>query len=364
MSVSKLPNGRWRSQIAVDGKNLSVPKLIGGPKSYGTKREAKAARAKAREALGKSQVSSVTVRGFWERWTTDPLFARPKESTNIHNQERTRAFVEKYGELPMGDVDATVVSGWLWGGKNQGTVPQLRAMWNDAMSLKAGALVDRNPFARLGISKGPGLRDQQPPTEEMVWALIGHAKDLTGPHWAAWLQLAAFTGMRPGEIDALRWERVDFDRSRIIVAEQYSSNSKSFTTPKNGKQREAPMTAPAREALLSVPQQHEFCFVNLREHHWTAGSRAYHWSTVRAAAGWKGSLYLATRHFAGWYMYELLGMPAEDVAISLGHTDGGELVRRLYGHKDRDKALTRVVEAYEQSARVKPLRLVKEDESA
>ncbi|HEX4436458.1 MAG TPA: hypothetical protein VH061_06630 [Solirubrobacteraceae bacterium] len=38
-----------------------------------------------------------TLYGFWERWTTDPLFARPKESTNIHNRERTRAFVDRYG---------------------------------------------------------------------------------------------------------------------------------------------------------------------------------------------------------------------------------------------------------------------------
>ncbi len=42
-------------------------------------------------------------------------------------------------------------------------------------------------------------------------------------------------------------------------------------------------------------------------------------------AGWSGSLYLATRHFAGWYMVNELELPSEDVAIALGHTDGGEL---------------------------------------
>ena len=44
-------------------------------------------------------------------------------------------------------------------------------------------------------------------------------------------------------------------------------------------------------------------------------------------------------------MVNMLGMPSEDVGIALGHEDGGELVRRLYGHRDKDQALDRVVAA-------------------
>jgi hypothetical protein len=39
-------------------------------------------------------------------------------------------------------------------------------------------------------------------------------------------------------------------------------------------------------------------------------------------------------------------MPSEDVAIALGHQDGGNLVRRLYGHRDKGRALDRIVGAY------------------
>jgi hypothetical protein len=101
----------------------------------------------------------------------------------------------------------------------------------------------------------------------------------------------------------------------------------------------------------------EFCFAPIRGSHWTASARAYHWKAVRAAAGWEGSLYLATRHFAGWYMVNLLELPSEDVAIALGHTDGGELVRRLYGHRDRERALDRVTAAYERTASYTQMRL-------
>lgn len=106
------------------------------------------------------------------------------------------------------------------------------------------------------------------------------------------------------------------------------------------------MTEPAREALLALSAESEFCFTSIRGAHWTASARAYHWKAVKAASGWQGSLYLATRHFAGWYMVNLLTLSSEDVAIARGHTDGGELVRRLYGHRDRSMALDRVAEAY------------------
>ena len=164
--------------------------------------------------------------------------------------------------------------------------------------------------------------------------------------------------MRPGELDALRRVNIDLERSRIRVAKQFNAATRTFTSPKNGQTREAPLTEPAREAIVSLPIEGEFCFVPIRGAHWSAASRAYHWKAVRVAAGWSGSLYLATRHFAGWYMVNELELPSEDVAIALGHTDGGELVRKLYGHRDRDRALDRVTAAYEHTARHTQMRLV------
>lgn len=66
-------------------------------------------------------------------------------------------------------------------------------MFNDAASVKAGRLIDRNPFEKLGISRGKGRRDRQPPSEQQVWEIIRHARKLASPSLAAWLQVAAFT---------------------------------------------------------------------------------------------------------------------------------------------------------------------------
>jgi integrase len=143
-------------------------------------------------------------------------------------------------------------------------------MFNDAASAKAGRVVRGNPFTRLGISRGPGRRHEQPPSEEQVWKIIRCARELATPSFAAWLQVAAFTGLRPGELDALRRVNVDLARSRIRVVEQFSAATRTFTLPKNGQRREAPLTDPAREALVSLPIEGEFCFAPIRGNHWTA----------------------------------------------------------------------------------------------
>jgi integrase len=364
MSLTQLASKRWRAQVYDHrtGKNVSVGVILGTPGvTYATKREAKAAREQARALLGQVVRQAVTVESFAERWTTDPIFERPKQSTNIHNAERVKGFVKAYGSLPLALVTDEVVAEWLAGGTRNGTVPALRAMFNDARSAKAGRLVDRNPFAELGISRGKGNAEKDPPPESLVWDLIGAARERTLPSFAAWLQVAAFTGMRPGELDGLRWSAVDFERGLIRVREQWNVGSKTFTLPKNGKKRTAVLTPPAREALLSLPRQSSsFCFLTSRNTHWTPGARAYHWNAVRAAVGYDDTLYMATRHFAGSYMTNTLGLDSEIVAIALGHEDGGELVRRLYGHRDRRAALDAVARAYE-GATVLPLRVVKEE---
>ena len=53
------------------------------------------------------------------------------------------------------------------------TVMALRAMFNDAASGKAGRLIERNPFANLGLRKTTGNARELPPDEEAMWDCSG-----------------------------------------------------------------------------------------------------------------------------------------------------------------------------------------------
>jgi hypothetical protein len=85
---------------------------------------------------------------------------------------------------------------------------------------------------------------------------------------------------------------------------------------------------------------------------------------VRAAAGLgHTTLYMATRHYFGWFATNVLELPPDVVAQQLGHKDGARLVAKLYGHLEGKVARRRIREAYDQTAQVRPLRVVREDEA-
>ena len=89
--ANQLPSGRWRGRVRDPrtGKQVAPAYVIGGPSTYTTQRAAERAEDDARDALLDLAVRGKTVGEFWQEWTTDPLWARPAESTNIHNAERT-----------------------------------------------------------------------------------------------------------------------------------------------------------------------------------------------------------------------------------------------------------------------------------
>jgi integrase len=349
---TQLPSGRWRPRVRNPrtGKQINPRDVIGGPDTYATREAAVAAEDEARRLLRSNARLGTTLREFWNDWTSDPLWLRPAASTNITNRACTYKFVDEYGDLPIRAIGDEHVAAWLKGGRNVGTVPALRAFFNDAMSAPAGRLVDRNPFAKLGLRSSRGRRDTQPPSQVEIARFVALADELTPPSFAAFLYSAVYEGMRPGELDALAWEQLDFQAGTILVDRQWNAIERAFTLPKHGFVRTIALTDPVRERLLSLPRESEYVFTTLRGSHYRPSSRSHHWNRVRCAIGLGNvDLYTATRHYFGWYAWNVLELDSRDIALHFGHQDGGELVRKLYGHPDARLARERVREAFRQA---------------
>lgn len=80
---------------------------------------------------------------------------------------------------------------------------------------------------------------------------------------------SAYTGLRMGEILALRWEDVDFEHKSIHVDENYTY--RTLGTPKSGKGRTVPMVPAVAQALADLSlrgwftKPDDLVFVSLRE---------------------------------------------------------------------------------------------------
>ncbi len=67
---------------------------------------------------------------------------------------------------------------------------------------------------------------------------------------------AAFTGLRLGELIALRWRDVDFAGSLVRVRASWSVGA--LTTPKSGKVRSVPLAPEVAQALARLSQRELF----------------------------------------------------------------------------------------------------------
>ena len=104
-----------------------------------------------------------------------------------------------------------------------------------------------NPVASVDRFRVRSSGDIQVFSPEEVWALVRAAKSEAD---AAIFLTAAFTGLRRGEVLALRWRDVDFAGSTIRVRASYAAGK--LTTPKSGKVRAVPMAPDVASALAKL----------------------------------------------------------------------------------------------------------------
>lgn len=88
---------------------------------------------------------------------------------------------------------------------------------------------------------------------EEVWALVRAA---ASEQDAAIFLTAAFTGLRMGELLALRWRDVDFAGQTVRVRVSYYAGQ--LTTPKSGKVRAVPMAPDVASALAQLGRREDW----------------------------------------------------------------------------------------------------------
>jgi len=170
-----------------------------------------------------------TVRELAERWyaTTVTLKAKTREDYRslLHNH-----VLPAFGERAVASLDTLAVRGWLAGLVSGGLSPSrakhayyvLYAVLEAA--IQASALV-RNPAA--------GVRAPRSHSREMHFLSAAEVERLAEaivPPYGVLVRFAAYTGLRAGEIAALRVKRLDLLRGTVRVVEAASEVSGRLIT--------------------------------------------------------------------------------------------------------------------------------------
>ena len=160
-----------------------------------------------------------------------------------------------FGAMALEDVTSEQVEQWLAGmGRKastrtkalvllQGIFQRARKVYG--LTINPASDVERPPLKRSG--------DIEVFSPEEVWAL---ARAASSEQDGAIFLTAAFTGLRAGELLALRWRDVDFAGSVVRVRASYAGGA--LTTPKSGKVRSVPLAPEVATALAKLSHRYRF----------------------------------------------------------------------------------------------------------
>ena len=183
---------------------------------------------------------------------------------------------------------------------------------------------------------------------EEVWGLVRAAEDERD---AAIFLTAAFTGLRMGELRALRWRDVDFPRSVIRVRASYAAGEVSV--PKSGKVRSVPMVDEVAAQLARLSERPEMTGDDDLVFAESWGDwldddrlRIRYDRTIRAA-GLRRLRFHDLRHTFG--SLAITKADIVEVQAWMGHADIQTTMRYLH-YRDRGQAAERLAEAFQVEA--------------
>lgn len=159
---------------------------------------------------------------------------------------------------------------------------------------------------------------------------------------AAVFLMAAFTGLRQGELLALRWRDIDFAGQRVHVRRSYSHPAGREKAPKSGKVRSVPLMAELIAPLDALSRREHFTdeddlvFCSIVGEHLSHDLLRRRYYTALEAAGLRRVRFHDLRHCFG--SVAVRAFPLSDVQAMLGHAHITTTMRYVHHRPGADDA--------------------------
>ena len=215
-SIERTPNKRWRARY----RDLS-----GRSRSQTFDRKIDATRFLERTAadLQRGEWTDPALRrstfGSWsETWFETTAALKP--STRVgYRHALDRRVLPNWGDRPLGTIDRAEVRTWVAGMIEEGLSPKwvrnVVSIFSLVLELaRDGGAIRDNPARGIRLP-----RSARPEPRFLTAEEVERLADATREEYRFFILLAAYSGLRPGEMCGLRVRRLDLLRRRIHVAE-------------------------------------------------------------------------------------------------------------------------------------------------
>ena len=237
-----------------------------------------------------------------------------------------RVLIPALGEAPLeaitsGHIDAFRVALVAEGRLSPRTINKYLALIHGILK-RAQRVYGLAANAAAGVERQPARRsgDFDVLSAAEVEALVRAASSVQD---AALFATAAYAGLRLGELRALRWRDVDFEKRLIHVRRSYVERAEGV--PKSGRVRSAPMIDQVATVLDQLSRrewftgENDLVFCNDVGDHFDDSALRRRFYSARSAAGLKRIRFHDLRHTFGTLAVQVF--PLSDVKAFMGHAD-------------------------------------------
>jgi integrase len=363
LRVERARGPRWYMKYRLpDGRQ--VQRLIGPawtskreapPPGHFTKRGAQQILAEVlaqarRGELGGVVRSKATLAEAAEEWLRYVEHDRQrKASTVVDYRHMVNRINRELGAVRLADLTPERIEAYRDGMVSRGLANRtinkylvvLHAICRRAMKLHG---LPANPVAM--VEKRPNKKPAHIDvfSREEVMALVGAAEsELDG----ALYMTAAFTGLRMGELLALRWRDVDFELDSIHVRRSFTGLKDD--TPKSGRERTVPMASEVAERLARLRRREHFTsdedlvFCGQLGGHLNSSDVRSRYKRALGAAGLRQLRFHDLRHTFG--THAIRNADSREVMEWMGHQDL-KTTQIYLSYKSQRDAARRISDAF------------------
>jgi integrase len=259
-----------------------------------------------------------------------------------------------FGEEPLERIDADMIESWLSAHLREGKLSrrslQKMVVLLNGIFKRARRVwkLTHNPMADIERLTVPKRTDIEFYSPEEVHALVRAAADEQD---SALFLTGALTGLRMGELLALRWRDVDFPAQALRVTASYTSGK--LGTPKSGLGRVVPLIDEVAQALARLGERKrwtgpdDLVFAGQTGQYLDDSALRRRYKRARDAAGLRPLRFHDLRHTFG--SVAIRTADPRELQEWMGHSDFS--TTQIYMHyKPRADAARRLSAAFSESA--------------
>jgi integrase len=357
-SLRQLPSGRWQARYRdAAGKSHTASETF-------------ATRPQAARFL--AQVETDLARGEWTdpragrvsfaewaaRWQATTTNLRPNTRA-LHGYLLRRFLLPAFADTPLADLDLMAVRSWLADLEGAAVSPNTvakayRLLARIMDTAVAAGLIVRNPCSVKGAATEHAA-EMRVATVAQVAALA----QAIHPRFRALVLVAAYAGLRWGELVGLRVKRVDLLHQRIAVAEQATEIDGHFTwgPPKTEAGRRT-VTLPAvaaaalAEHLATYSQPGPDGLVFTSTEGGLLRRSNFHrrvWQSATRAVGLEGLRFHDLRHTSATLSIAA-GASTRELMARMGHSSSAAALRYQHVLAGRDTAIAAALDELIEAA--------------